>query len=144
MMSDLFYNYPDVLTNIDKEAFLQHSKKYTCSVLQNLHAQFPHATLNSQLGMLDSRNIGKATPAHKIELGGDFDIDGSKLWDEFRSYQELVATTEDKTLAHAFIEIWHSSNREAMLVCHPLLANLLARVAVLPASSAEVESVFYT
>ena len=51
---------------------------------------------------------------------------------------------EDKTLAQAVIEIWHPSNREAMLACYPLLANLLARVAVLPASSAEVERVFPT
>ena len=94
--------------------------------------------------MLNPRNVDKATPAHMIELGMHFGIDGPKLWDEFRSYRQLVTTMEDRTLAQAVKEICHPSNREAMLACYPLLANLLARVAVLPASSAEVERVFST
>ena len=73
MVNNLMYNYPDVLTKIDKETFLQYSKEYICSLLQNLHARFPHTALISKLGMLDPRNVGKATPAHMIELGRHFD-----------------------------------------------------------------------
>ena len=38
--------------------------------------------------------------------------------------------------------MWNSDNRQTMLAAYPLIASLLARIAILPASSVEVEQVF--
>ena len=43
------------------------------------------------------------------------------------------------------VHVMHSSaNRETMVVAYPLISNILARIAVLPASSAQVERLFST
>ena len=42
------------------------------------------------------------------------------------------------------LEMWHPDRHDAMVAAYPLLTQLVARVVVLPASSAEVERVFST
>ena len=46
------------------------------------------------------------------------------------------------TLKKAVREIWHPIHRETMVTAYPLISDLLARIIVLPASSAEAERVF--
>ena len=77
-----------------------------------------------------------------LEVGEMLSIDGHKLWQEFTGYKSLVKTLAKERL-EAAVKFLHSpSNKETMAVAYPLISDILARIAVLPASSAEVERVF--
>ena len=69
-------------------------------------------------------------------------IDGHKLWQEFTEYKSLVKTLRKKSIEAALKFLHSPSNKETMAVAYPLISDIHARIAVLPASSAEVERVF--
>ena len=64
------------------------------------------------------------------------------LWNEFRSYKSLATTLAPQSLAAAVGCMWSPADRERVTTAYPLISKRLARITVLPASSAEVESVF--
>ena len=66
---------------------------------------------------------------------------GAKLWNEFQSF---VSKLDPPTLQQAVMEMWHPTYRSTMVTAYPLISKLLARMIVLPASSAEAEHVFST
>ena len=69
-------------------------------------------------------------------------MDGHKLWNEFLAYRSLASSLTPQSLECALTVMWKSDNRQTMLAAYPLITSLLARIAVLPASSAEMERVF--
>ena len=79
-------------------------------------------------------------------------IDGEAFLDAmcylyFLLKQEIPHTTNfvslrELAILHGLRVMWNSANRQTMLAAYPLIASLLARIAVLSASSAEVERVF--
>ena len=94
------------------------------------------------LGYSDPHKVEKATPAAMLEVGEMLSIDGHKLWQEFTEYKSLVKTLQKKRIEAALKFLHSPSNKETMAVAYPLISDIHARIAVLPASSAEVERVF--
>ena len=60
------------------------------------------------------------------------------------SYRCFANEISPSTLEQAVLVMWHPTNREAMKCTYPLISDLLARISVLPATSADVERVFST
>ena len=79
-----------------------------------------------------------------IELGDYLDIDGHKLWLEFSTYRSFVKRLLKPTI-HAAMQAMHRPDvKDTMVAAYPIISNILARISVLPGSSAEVETVFST
>ena len=118
------------------------AQKYLTALLENLRNRYPQAHLLSLLGLLDPRNVDKANPSLILELASTMGMDGHKLWNEFLAYHFLASSLTPQSLECALTVMWKSDNRQTMLAAYPLITSLLARIAVLPASSAEMERVF--
>ena len=103
---------------------------------------FHISTLSHSLENLDPRNTSSARPEKVMELALCFDIDPAVLWNEYRAYTLLVEKLDPPTIQQAVYVMWNPRDRE--LRVFPLISQLLARLAVLPASSASVERVFST
>ena len=71
-------------------------------------------------------------------------MDGHKLWNKFLAYHSLASSLTPQSLECGLTVMWNSDNRQTMLAAYPFIASLLARIAILPASSVEVEQVFST
>ena len=69
-------------------------------------------------------------------------IDGLKLWQEFIVYRSFAQRYPD--ISAVVKQVWVIANKEAMTCAFPLISDLLARLAVLPASSAHIERMFST
>ena len=106
--------------------------------------RFPQIQLVTFLGYIHPKNAADASPAQVLELASLLGLDGACLWNEFLSYKSFVDSLDPKALHQAVFEMWHSDRQDTMTAAYPLLTQLLAHVVVLPASSAEVESVFST
>ncbi len=81
-----------------------------------------------------------------MELAEHFKLDGPKLWQEFliyRSFAQNLPVPQGQTPIEAAAQaILGPANKEAMFVSFPLTSDLLARLIILPAGSAQVERVF--
>ena len=73
-------------------------------------------------------------------------VDGKKLWQEFLSYRFFAQNLPEISVAVAVQTIFDPSNKEALATAYkyPLISSILARIAVLPATSANVECLFST
>ena len=107
-----------------------------------LVSRFQSVHLVTLFSNLDPRNSQSAKPDSIMEMEEYFGMDGPKLWSEFRSYISLVSDLEPKTLSKAVHELWCRPEASGLRLTFPLTSSLLARIVVLPASSAEVERVF--
>ncbi|KAI6651842.1 Zinc finger protein [Oopsacas minuta] len=80
-----------------------------------------------------------------LEIGDTLQIDGHKLWQEYTGYKSFVQSLPMPWSVEVAVHVMHSPpNRETMAVAYPLISNILGRIAVLPASSAQVEILFST
>ena len=77
------------LAEVDLPNFTRKAQEYLSALLENLRNRFPQAHLLSLLGLLDPRNVEKATPSLVIELGTTMGMDGHKLWNEFLAFAPL-------------------------------------------------------
>ena len=71
-------------------------------------------------------------------------VDGRKLWQEFLAYRALAKSLPELSVEAAVQTIFDPGNKEPLTTAYPLISNILARIAVLPASSAQVERLFST
>lgn len=94
----------------------------------------------SLLGYIHPADAG---PTQILELTSLLGLNGACLWNEFLSYKSFADSLDPKTLHQAEFEMWHPDRHDTMTAAYPLLTQLLVRVAVLPASSAEVKSVLH-
>ena len=141
-MMDLEANHPDVIDELGRECFQAKCKQYLSVLIDNIESRFQNLHLVSLLSLLDPRNTQSAKPDSIMELGEYFGVDGPKLWNEFVSYKSLVSDLDSKTLTKAVYEMWCPDAIDSMTIAFPMTSSLLARITVLPASSAEVERVF--
>ena len=80
-----------------------------------------------------------------LEIGDSLQIDGHKLWQEYIGYKSFVNSLPQPRSIEVAVKVMHSpANREALAVAYPLISSILARIGVLPASSAQVERLFST
>ena len=135
-------DYPDVYNSVDRASLQARAEAYIAALITNIKQRFPQLHLLSLLGCVDPQGVSEATPAQVFELASEIGVDGSALWNEVRSYKSLAATIEPQDISGAVKFMWNETNRQAMTKAYPLISNLLVRLAVLPASSAEVERVF--
>lgn len=115
--------------------------------------QVSSTQISFTIGHLDPRNVAEATPLNIFELANMFTLDGSKLWQEYLLYkplaQALLETTEaDNEHATALEKIiqtiLHPTTFDTMRESFPLISDLLARLSVLPVTSAQAERLFST
>ncbi len=141
---------PEVLTSLeisqplDRERFIKEAQLYITELINNIKNRFPQVHLLTCLGYFDPRNVDKATPAAIIEVSELLMVDGHKLWQDFAAYKSLVKTIPNPTTrVLPVVEFLHSpSNKEAMSSAYPMISDIVAWIAVLPAASAGVERVF--
>ena len=127
---------------LGQESFKTQAQSYIARVIKNFQTRFTQVHLLTCLGYFDPCNVEKATPTVMLEVGEMLSIDGHKLWLEFTGYKSLVQTLPKERLEVAVKFLHSPSHKETMAVAYPLISDILARIAVLPASSAEVERVF--
>ena len=120
------------------------AEKYISSLVSNLQERFPHVHLISLLGYFDPRNAEKATLLSMLELGDYLDIDGHKLWMEFSTYCSFVKRLPSPTIQAAMHAMHGPDVKDTVGAAYPLISDILARISVLPGSSAEAERVFST
>ena len=77
-----------------------------------------------------------------LELGDYLDIDGHKLWMEFSTYRSFVKRLPSPTIQAAMHAMHGPDMKDTMGAAYPLISNILARISVLPGSSAEAERIF--
>lgn len=133
------------ITEEVSQQFQTTASQYIAAVIDNICGRFPQVHTITLLGCVDPRNASKATPATITELGDLMGVDGKKLWQVFLSYRSFA----QKNLLALSIEaavptIFDPANKEALKTANPLISNILARIAVLPASSADMERLFST
>lgn len=134
---------PPEIEEVDRSTFISKAQQYLDKLIMNIRYRFPQCRTLTLFGVLDPRNAPKATVLDVMELASIFDLDASKVWNEFRSYTAFVEQLPDPSLINVVHEMWkpgQTSVREA----YPHISHLLARFVVLPASSASVERVFST
>ena len=131
---------------LQADSFVQQMQSYIGKLIDNLEHRFPQLHLISLFGYLDPRNVHLATPVAINELAEHFELDGAQLWSEyliFKSFVKNLSVPSEVTPTEAVSSaILGSSNRGTMSTLFPLISDLLARLVVLPASSAHVERVF--
>ena len=120
------------------------AEKYISSLVTNLQDRLPHVHLISLLGYFDPRNTEKATLLSMLELGDYLDIDGHKLWMEFSTYRSFVKRLPSPTIPAAMHAMHEPDMKDTTGAAYPLISDILARISVLPGSSAEAERVFST
>ena len=120
------------------------ASQYVTAVIDNIRNRFPQAHTLTLLGYLDPRNVSKASPPSINELGNLMGVDGRKLWQEFLAYRCFAKNLPELSVEAAVQTIFDPGNKEALTTAYPLISNILARIAVLPASSAHVERLFST
>ena len=126
------------------QQFQTTASQYITAVIDNLRGRFPQVRTITLLGYIDPWNVSKATPATINELGDLMGVDGKKLWQEFLAYKSFAKSLPEVSVAAAVQTIFDTGNKEALTTAYPLISNILARIAVLPASSAHVERLFST
>ncbi len=136
----------DITELLDEDSFVPKVQSYIENIIVNLDQRFPQRHLMALFGYLDPRNVRLATPSTIMELAEHFKLDGPKCWQEFLVYRSFVKNlpipqgqTPIEAVAHAILG---PANKEAMFASFPLTSDLLARLVVLPAGSAQVERVF--
>ena len=73
---------------------------------------------------------------HEFRLSQDHQI-------QYIAYKSFVVSLPRPLCLDVAVHVMHSpANKEAMAVAYPLISSILARIAVLPASSAQVERLF--
>ena len=135
----------EVNKHLDTDAFSANARSYVDAIITNLENRFPQVKILSLLGYFDPRNVGStnATPFHMLELGDWLQIDGHKLWQEYTGYKSFVKSLPEPHCLEVAVKVMYSpANRETLTVAYPLISSILARIAVLPASSAQVERLF--
>lgn len=142
-MMDAERDYPTEFSEINKSTFESKDKAYLTSLIDNLKRRFPQLHLVTLLDYLQPQNAADAGPASIMELASAFKIEGAKLWNEFQSHHSCASMLDPPTLQNAVVEMWHSSNHTSMSIAYSLISKLLARIIVLPGSSAEAERIFF-
>lgn len=143
-MMMLVDEYPDELSSVNRVHFETQATQYLVELLSCIRSRFPQVRLLTLLGYLHPKNAAAATPALIFELASLLGLDGPRLWNEFMSYKSFALSLHPVSLHQAVFEMWHPDRHETMAAAYPILSPLLARLIVLPASSAEVERVFST
>ena len=142
-MLALANDYPDALSDVSSQ-FETEATNYLERVISNIRNRFPNVRLLTLLGYIHPMNAAQATLSLIMELGHLLDIiDAAHLCNEFTAYQNFVQNLYPKTLHQAVFEMWCSEKRQTMTTAYPLVSTLLAKLIVLPASSAEVEQTFF-
>ena len=135
-------DHPGTTEKVKTEQFVGAVQSYLTALITNIKSRFPKPHLLSLLASIDPRNACSTAPAQMLELATHFDLDGPQLMCEFQAYQSFVSSTKSDSMRGVVASFWQPSCRETMAAAYPLLSDIIARVAVLPASSAEVERVF--
>ena len=131
----------DITRSLIAEDFVR-ARTYIDALISNIKDRFPHTKTLSSFGYLDPRNVNKASVHAITEFGELMSIDGLKLWEEFIVYRSFAQRYPD--ISAVVKQVWGIANKEAMTSAFPLISDLLARLIVLPASSAHVERMFST
>ncbi len=138
----------DILDSVEANGSVdkQHLKKIACdyilALITKLHEHFPQVHLLSLLGYFDPRNVHEAEIMSILELGDILGTDGHQLWLEFITYRSFIDRLDSPTLYAAMQSMHNPRVKENMAAAYPLISDILARISVLPGSSAEVERVF--
>lgn len=79
-----------------------------------------------------------------MELADEFGLDKAKLWQEYLLYRPLAESipSGEDGLARVAQIVLDQDNREAMTECFPLISDLICRLCVLTATSAQAERLF--
>ena len=131
---------------LDEHSYVPQVQSYIGKLIANIDHRFPQLHLTSLFGYFDPRNVHLGNLGAMLELAEHFHMDGAQLWSEFlvyRSFAKNLHLPSGMTPIHAVSKaILAPAKKETMSVLFPLISDLLARLVVLPAASAEVERVF--
>ena len=137
-MIELESNDPELIAEIGRSSLQNKCRKYSSTLTDNVDSCFQsvHVHLITFLSLLNLRNSQSVKPESIMELREYFDMDGSKLWNEFESYMSLVSDSGPKTITKAVYEMWCLEAVDNMKIAFLLTYSLLARIFFLPASFA--------
>ena len=128
---------------LDSESFVPQIQAYIGNLIASLEHRFPQLHFVSLLGYLDLRNVHLGIPIAISELAEHFLLDGAQRWSEYLIYKYFTkhihtpsGLTPVEAVTNAILE---PSSRDTMSAWLPLISDLLARLAVLPAASGQVE-----
>ena len=128
---------------LDSESFVPQIQTYIGNLIASLEHRFPQLHFVSVLGYLEPRNVHLGNPIAISELADHFLLDGAQLWSEYliyKSFTKHIHTPSGLTPVEVVTNaILNFSSRDTMSALFPLISDLLARLAVLPAASAQVE-----
>ena len=131
---------------LNEATFIPQVQSYLAKLIANIEQRFPQLHIISLFGYLDPRNTHLGSPGAMLELAEHFQIDGAKLWAEFLVYKSFATNvhipsglTPIEVVSRAILE---PTKKDTMSTLFPLISDLLARLIVLPAASAQVERVF--
>ena len=77
-----------------------------------------------------------------LELSDFLQIDGQKLWLESAGYKSFIESLPEPQSLLSTIHAMYRKENQAVFQTFPLISCILARIAVLPASSCEAERLF--
>ena len=133
----------NVTDHLDEDSFVKNATSYLNAVIANLQNRFPQIRILRLLGYFQPENVYSATPLSMLEIGEFLQMDGPKLWLEFAGYKSFVeALPEPHSLLSTIHAMYIMQNKEALQTTFPLISDVLAHIAVLPASSSEAKRLF--
>ena len=132
---------------LNEAIFIPQVQSYLAKLIANIEQRFPQLHIISLFGYLDPTNTHLGSPGAMLELAEHFQIDGANLWAEYFLVYKSFATnahvpsglTPIEVVSRAILE---PTKKDTMSNLSPLISDLLARLVVLPAVSAQVERVF--
>ena len=141
-MMKLVKEYPDELVSVKGGTFEAQATQYLTNLLSNIRNGFPQMRLITLLRYLHPKNVAEALPELIFELDSLVTLDGAHFCNGFLAYKSFALSLNPRTLHRAVFQMWHPDKRATMAAAYSIISELLARICVLPASSAEVERVF--
>lgn len=129
----------------DGESFVPQVQAYIGNLIANLENRFPQLHSISLLGYLDPRNVHLANAAIISELADQFLLDAIQLWSEYLSYKSFtkhIHMPSGLTPVEAITNAIFGPSRDTVSALFPKILDFLAKLTVLPATSAQVERVF--
>ena len=127
----------NVTDQLNKDHFTKNATDYLDALISNLRNRSPQVHILKLLGYFQPDNVNSATPLVMLELGEFLQEDGHKIWLEFTGYKSFVEALPEPRSLLSTIHAMYTTQGEVLHTSFPLISKILARIAVLPASSSE-------
>ena len=137
-------DFPEQFRSCKHDHFAAKAKEFLSKIICKVQRRFPNVENLSLLGLLLPQNARRAKHESIMNLARNFGIDEADFLNEFRSYQTLQLEHLPESIDGIVACMWNTNDSSEMTTASPLVSKILARLIVMPGSSAEVERVLST